>query len=275
MLPKTAHPTSATLLVRELEAVLGFYRDVVGLEILRATADSATLGDQGTPLLYLEKHEALPYPADNQAGLYHLAFLFSHPSRLAKAIEHIGTIAPSLYQGSSDHLVSQAFYMSDPEGNGVELYVDRPRETWEYKDGQIVMGSLPLNPNSFHAEHSSENLQGNISLGHVHLKVGDIAQAAEFYSTLLGFDVVFSMPTALFVSAGGYHHHLGLNTWESLGAGKRPKSLGLKQFELRLFDTEAFAILQKKLISSDIQITTESEGIIIEDPWGIKLHILP
>ena len=184
-----------------------------------------------------EKHyfkgKSLPLRAEGSAGLFHTAILFQNPRELAAAIIRIARHTPQLFTGTGDHHVSQAFYLDDPEGNGVELYTDRPRESWRRVDGEIQMDTLPLDPNAYLSQHLTEDALETTSsqagmVGHVHLQVGDLAAAKAFYVDTLGFEATQSRyPGALFASAGGYHHHLGMNTWESRGAGERSPALGL------------------------------------------------
>lgn len=254
MLAKSTHLGTVTLYVRDLTAHQRFYGDLIGMDAIEKTSTSLTLGSAGSPLLILQEKLDLPFPARAEAGLYHTAFLFTSPSELAETLMRIAHHAPNLYEGSSDHLVSEAFYFRDPEGNGVELYLDRPRSEWQWENGQIKMGSEYIDAQAFIQKHVPHSQSGSISIGHIHLKVGDITLAQRFYGEQLGFDVVAKLPSALFVSAGGYHHHIGLNTWESLGAGTRKPSLGLASFTI-------------------INPTLKEDEIIVEDPWGIPIVI--
>lgn len=140
-------------------------------------------------------------------------------------------MAPQSYGGSADHAVSLAFYFADPDGNGLELYTDTPREDWVWQDGQVSMGSAPLDPNEFIQTHlgrsATTTAAGGATMGHVHLRVGDLARARAFYADVLGFAVTAESDGALFHAVGGYHHHVATNTWGSAGAGEHPESLGL------------------------------------------------
>src|SRR5690606_30191878 len=168
----------------------------------------------------------LPGRRPNDAGLFHTAILFDDKKGLAAAAARVGQSGLGRYTGSADHLVSEALYFDDPEGNGVELYVDRDRENWRRNlEGKPLMGTEYLDVNGLMNEFLTEDEYtapaAAASVGHVHLQVGDIPSARTFYAGVLGFDVIFDMGSALFVSAGGYHHHVGLNTWNSRGAGPR------------------------------------------------------
>ncbi|RYF27332.1 MAG: hypothetical protein EOO17_06255 [Chloroflexi bacterium] len=143
-------------------------------------------------------------------------------------------LVPQTFTGTGDHLVSEAFYFNDPEGNGLELYYDRPQTSWQWQDGQIKMDTLYIDPVHYINTHASEKSGAQRKLGHVHLKIGDIQSAEEFYVKMLGFDVTARVPGALFISVGGYHHHIGLNTWISKGAAKRTPTLGLSEVTITL-----------------------------------------
>jgi len=251
VLPASTRLGAVTLAVRDHPLLSRFYREVIGVD------DPAVLR-----LLPSD----LPFAAPGSAGLYHTAFLFESRADLAHALERVAQLAPSLYQGSADHLVSEAFYLADPEGNGIELYADRPRDQWKWENGRIVMASEPLDPGTFIQAHGSSAETGAIGIGHVHLKVGDIAAAQAFYADLLGFDITAQLPSALFVAAGGYHHHLGMNTWESEGAGRRHPSLGLHEYEV---------IVPPGTIA-ELESEGERDGsdLLLRDPWGTTLRLV-
>jgi len=257
------------LRVGDLERVTGFYRQV-GLETLTERDGVRVLGSRGVPVIELVHRPDLLPPPPRSAGLYHTAILFSERSDLAGALYSAAVRGGGRYVGSADHLVSLAFYLEDPEGNGVELYWDRPRDRWRWVDGQVAMDSLPLDPNGFIREHhrgEGEPLPpvgAPARVGHVHLKVGDIGEARAFYVDRVGFEVTTdTWPSALFVAAGGYHHHLGMNVWESRGAGRREPSLGLESFEV-VVEAEDLPALRHRLGAA-----TNDEGTVtVEDPWG-------
>lgn len=271
MLPPETQLVHATLFVSDLSATGAFYHEILGLEVLESTPGLQSLGSRNQLLLTLIRRPDLSRSPANAAGLYHLAFLYEQPANLAAALIRLAEKAPHLYEGSADHLVSQAFYLHDPEGNGIELYVDRPRNQWQYQDGAIVMGSLPLNPHQFIREHAGSANSG-ISLGHIHLKVGDIAPAKAFYASTLGFEVMAEMPSALFVAAGGYHHHIGLNTWESLGSGPRSESLGLAEFSINPPSTH-LPELRQRLAIAGYAVEEQENRLGVQDPWNTKISI--
>ncbi len=219
---------AVTLLVGDLDGMTAFYRDVITLQVLSADGDEVVLGRGGRAVVVLRHEPALRHATPGSAGLFHTAILFETQEALAAALYSVAQHAPQTFTGSADHLVSQAFYLTDPEGNGVELYWDRARTDWSWVHGQVEMATLYLDPNAFLREHLTERAasgatgQDAASVGHVHLSVGDVATARAFYVGALGFDETAGLgDQALFVSAGGYHHHMAMNVWNSRGAGPR------------------------------------------------------
>jgi catechol 2,3-dioxygenase len=259
------------LVVRDLDAVLPYYRDVIGLEVLEQNADSALLGRE-IPLLSLRAtDDPAPSPAD--PGLYHTAFLYADEATLAEVLAGIAQRAPQSYQGSADHRVSLAFYFSDPEGNGVELYVDRPREDWEWTDRRVRMGSEQLDANAFIEEHLGGEASGRADIGHMHLKVADLGQARGFYEGTLGFDVVAEADGALFYSAGGYHHHVATNTWQTSGASPRTTTAGLGYLTITVPDAAAVDAVAARLDAASVDYETTEGTVITRDPWGNTVRI--
>lgn len=261
--------------VRGLAAVSRFYEEGVGLTRLEDAEDRLVLGSGGEAVIELRHTPELTAPPPGSAGLYHTAILFEERSDLAAALYATAVGFENAFSGSADHLVSQAFYFNDPEGNGVELYWDRPRAEWRWSEGQVTMDSLPLDPNGFIREHGNMGAAGlsapvgaAASLGHVHLRVGDVQVGKEFYVDVLGFEVTAAMwQSALFTSAGGYHHHLGMNVWESRGAGVRDESLGLAHFEVILSD-EDLAAVRSRLEQAGYAVTSEGGGSVASASGG-------
>jgi catechol 2,3-dioxygenase len=217
-----------TLRVADASRVARFYREVIGLEELARDGAETVLGAGGRPLLTLRADPAAAEAPPGSAGLFHTAFLL--PSRrdlglwLRAAAERGVTL-----DGASDHLVSEAIYLADPEGNGIEIYADRPRESWRREGGQVVMATRPLDLRALAAAAPgpipAAAPQGTV-IGHVHLKVGDVAEAERFWSGIAGLEVSARYAgAAVFLARGGYHHHLAANAWASRGAGKRPDGL--------------------------------------------------
>lgn len=264
---------AVTLLVADLDAMTAFYRDVVTLQVLRADGDTVALGRAGRELVALRHSPALRHARPGAAGLFHTAILFESQTALASALFSVAQHAPRTFTGSADHLVSQAFYLTDPEGNGIELYWDRARTEWSWTHGRVEMATLYLDPNAFLSEHLSSDPRATLTdaaeIGHVHLSVGDVATARAFYVDRLGFDATASLgDQALFVSAGGYHHHMAMNVWNSLGAGPRMPALGLGQVDLLLPDADALGELGERLAHFGTAVRDDGQTVHFEDPWN-------
>jgi len=272
------------LRVADLDSAIGFYSGGAGLEVLSRDSAGAALGSGGAAVLVLHHRPDLGLAPRGAAGLYHTAILYQDRADLAAAIYAAGTATRGRFTGSADHLVSEAFYFDDPDGNGVELYWDRPRDQWRWVDGSVAMDTLPLDPNAFIAQHSrgagipTAPLGAATSIGHVHLKVGDIARARDFYVTALGFDVTTAFgSSALFASAGGYHHHVGMNVWESRGAGQRSQALGLERFTIVVPDASALAATAARLEAAGHRLEATGAGvkaIRVADPWGTSVEVV-
>jgi catechol 2,3-dioxygenase len=273
-LPTDLSLGAVELHVHDLEALKVFYTNVIGLDVLTNTNDKYVLGHQSQPIVTLIKKTEFEKAAPHHAGLYHLAILFSSRGELARALFRVLEMTPDLFSGSADHLVSEAFYLTDPERNGIELYYDRDRSAWKWDNGQIQMASIYLDPREYINKYLSEGKDEQTKkIGHVHLKVGNINEAYQFYVKSLGFDVTAQLPGALFISVGGYHHHLGLNIWESQGYGKRPETLGLKGFRLILPSKEAIHSLVQRLEHEGIPIHSKDQELFILDPWNNQVLI--
>lgn len=260
------------LAVRDLDTVLAFYRDGVGLEVLEQSESEVLLG-AGVPVLRLSVTDAAA-PSPSDAGLYHVAILYADEPSLARALLSVAETAPASYQGSADHAVSLAFYLGDPEGNGVELYVDRPATEWRWIDGRVQMGSAALDPNAFIQQHAGSDGAGTAVMGHVHLKVGDIEQARVFYSDALGFDVTAEVEGAVFYSAGGYHHHLATNVWQSTGAGARGTTAGLGSVTVVLPGTADVDAVAERLTGLGVAFEDLDGAVSVLDPWGNRVRLV-
>ncbi|WP_147915273.1 VOC family protein [Ruania zhangjianzhongii] len=268
------------LLAGDLDTMVAYYTDGVGLDLISMANGTATLGRGSTPIMRLEQRTHLPQFDRGSAGLYHTAILFADQAGLAASVNQMAGYAPRSYTGAADHLVSEAFYFDDPEGNGVELYVDRPRQQWtRTAGGGVEMSSLPLDPNQFVLRHLDRNRSADspapqAEIGHVHLQVGSIATAEAFYVDTLGFDVMNRFGSqALFVAAGGYHHHIGMNTWHSAGAGPRAASLGLGQLTIELPNGDDLEALTGRLTTAGVPVRTEDSAIRFEDPWKTQIEV--
>ena len=294
-LPDATSMGQVALDVGDLDLMTAFYRDVLLLDQVGQGTDFTELGRDGQTLVTLRHRPGLPRGERRSAGLYHTALLHPDAAGLATVVASVAINAPQLYTGSADHLVSQAFYLDDPEGNGVELYIDRPREKWNWNGDQIQMGSRYLDPQAFLGQHLSdagrdllETAPGNRGalagvgaqvVGHVHLRVGNTAQAKDFYVDTLGFDVTAEFPGALFVSAGGYHHHMAMNTWESEGVGLRAPSRGLGLLTVKVPTYADLRMAAERVARNNVDVREggpDSSGKILEllDPWGNTVRIL-
>ena len=257
------------LTVADLGRSVGFYTEAIGLAELRRAGGVAELGVGDRVLLELtERPGALPWMVDGMTGLYHFAILLPTRPALGSWLRHyvrLGYPPP----GQGDHIVSEALYLRDPDGHGIEMYADRPRAGWQWRDGQVVMGTGPVDVRGLigQAEPWSGSLPAGTTMGHVHLQIGDVARGRAFYCETIGFDVVAAMPTALFVSAGGYHHHLGMNTWHSQGAGSAPEDTARMRFFTIVFaDEAARAAAAERLGLAD-------GATLVEDPWGNEVRL--
>ncbi|HEY5293974.1 MAG TPA: VOC family protein [Gaiellaceae bacterium] len=232
-LPASTHMGAVELTVADLERSLGYYRDSIGLELLSSEDGEASLGAGGRELLHLVE-EPGARPADGYTGLFHFALLVPERADLAHWLTHAARDGVQL-TGASDHFVSEALYLRDPDHHGIELYWDRPRALWE---GQVNrMGTWPLDVDGLLAETPAapfEGLASGTAMGHVHLRVANVDDTVHFYRDVLGLDLMTQLgPQAAFLSAGGYHHHLGANTWESAGAPPAPAgTAALRRFTI-------------------------------------------
>jgi len=269
---------AVTLLVGDLDGMTRYYRDVVTLQVLSSEGGTVTLGRAGRPIVMLRHEPALKHATPGSAGLFHTAILFETQAALAAALYSVARRAPGTFTGSADHLVSQAFYFTDPEGNGIELYWDRARTEWSWVHGQIEMATLYLDPNAFLGEHLTEEAasgaaaQDAASVGHVHLSVGDVATARAFYVDALGFDETATLGNqAVFMSAGGYHHHMAMNVWNSRGAGPRMPALGLGRVDLALPDADSLGALAERVRHHGIEVRDDGRTLSFDDPWSNAL----
>jgi catechol 2,3-dioxygenase len=268
-----------SLTVADLERSLAFYTQAIGLTLLEREGSRAILGVAGQPLLALtEQPGAAEWPRGGRSytGLYHFAILLPTRADLGRWLRHwleLGLGMP----GQGDHLVSEALYLEDPDGHGIEMYHDRPRDQWQWDNGRVRMATDPVDIRGLlaDAERSGrpwDGVRAGTRLGHLHLQVGDIAQARAFYHDVLGFDVVAEMPSALFVSAGGYHHHIGMNTWHSRGGGPAPaNSVNLRHFTVDLPSEAARAAVVTRVDAAGLPHMPVADAIAVQDPWSNTL----
>jgi catechol 2,3-dioxygenase len=264
-----------SLTVADLARSISYYTDAIGLAVLRQNASTATLGVAGRPLLLLAEQpgaRAWPRGGRSYTGLYHFAILLPARPDLGRWLRHWLALDYPL-PGQGDHLVSEALYLEDPDGHGIEIYRDRPRDEWGWDGGQVRMASDPVDIRGLldDADRAGEPWTGmpaGARLGHMHLQVGDIPQAEAFYHGVLGFDIVARMPSALFVSAGGYHHHVGMNVWHSRGAGPAPAdSVRLRFFTVDLPTDAARQAVVARVEAAGLAHTQVDDVVTVQDPW--------
>ncbi|MBN2550298.1 MAG: VOC family protein [Anaerolineales bacterium] len=256
-----------------LEWLAGFYCNILGLRLHSQQGAVMTLG-AGEPFLVLHGDTGLRPRPRGVTGLYHFALLVPNRFELKRLLLRLMEARYPL-QGGSDHLVSEAIYLADPEGNGIEVYHDRARETWRAADGSLRMSADPLDVEGILGEAGDSRPAGpgfapSTRLGHVHLTVSRLDEAEEFYCGLLGFEPMMRMGgSALFVSAGGYHHHIGLNTWEGVGAPPPPRgSTGLSEFTILLPDRVEVDRLAERLRIANYPLIQGLDGVRLQDPSG-------
>jgi catechol 2,3-dioxygenase len=271
---------SVELAVSDLPRSVDFYERVLGLPLIAREEHQAQLGaDPARPALVLGDIAAPTPLPPGATGLYHVAWL--HPSRAALA-ETVLRVAGSRWplEGAADHGVSEALYLSDPDGLGIEIYADRPRERWERPPGGqgVKMVTLPLDVDDLLAESSAEPASAMAAesvIGHVHLKVSDVPRAAAFYRDTLGFEEQATLPSAAFLAAGDYHHHVGLNSWQSRGATPAPDSApGLRRIEFQLGGADALEALVSGLAEAAGEPASADAGgerLLVSDPDGVPL----
>lgn len=281
-LPAETRIGTVALQVADLDRSLGFYEKVLGFRLIaREDAPggrSARLGAPGDERVLLELREkpgVRSVPRRGRLGIYHFAVLLPTRQDLGRFLRH--ATALGVHIGSSDHLVSEALYLVDPDGITVEVYRDRPRGEWTYQDGEVVAGILPLDGEDVVAAAGDQPWRGlpaGTTIGHMHFYVGEIPQAEGFYHAALGFDkVVWSMPGMLFVSAGGYHHHVGLNTWAAGSPVATDEDARLLWWELVLPDRMTAEAAAESLRHAGYGVTASDGALLARDPWGITLRL--
>jgi len=281
MLPATTSIYQVTLRTRRLTQLTSFYQNILGLKEIRSSAEAAWLsasGQEPTQLILVQDDTALPLNR-RSPGLYHAAWLVPNRQQLALVLQHLLQSNYRL-QGASDHLVSEALYLADPDGNGIEIYCDRPPATWPRQNGQVQMATLALNLPELLAEIEAETpwqgLAPETKIGHIHLQVSALEPAKAFYVDLLGFAIMQSTyPGALFIAANGYHHHIGLNTWHSqLSAPAPPNQSGLVNFTIHVPDADYFTALQQQLRTAGLSLEVLNEkSFSFRDPDNLQVII--
>ena len=265
-LPATLRLGEVELTVADLDRAVGFYQDALGLQVHRREDPVAALGVGGEDLVVLVE-EPGARPAGRHAGLYHYAPLFPSREELARAALRLA-LRRTPIQGASDHGTHEAIYLADPDGNGIELAADRPRAEWP--DLRYLHGPQPLDTDGLLGLVASEEPRRHagegLAMGHLHLHVGDVEQGLAFYRDVLGFELMTRLPSAAFVSAGGYHHHLAFNTWRGEDVPPAPPgTVGLRHWTVRLPGAEDVAAVRERAGDA-------VDGDLIRDPWGIAVR---
>ena len=279
-LPDETHIGRVRLQISDLARSVAYYEKVLGLRVIERSSGSAQLGpnDEDVVLIELiEKPGVRQVSRRGLLGLYHFAVLLPDRASLGSFLVHLSEIGA--YAGMSDHLVSEALYLTDPDGLGIEVYADRPRESWQASDRQLTMTTKPLDVNSVVEAANGKKWNGapkGTRIGHVHFYVGDIEQAESFYHNALGLDkIVWSYPGALFMSAGGYHHHVGVNTWAQGAPPATDDDARLLDWELKLPNAEVVDAAARSIESQGFNVSRDENEAVTRDGWGIRLRLVP
>jgi catechol 2,3-dioxygenase len=278
-LPDETRIGTVRLQVSDLAQSLRYYQQVLGLRVIEQDAGRAVLGAHDDDWRLLELHErrgARMVPRRGLLGLYHYAILLPDRASLGRFLKHLAALG--VRAGMSDHLVSEALYLQDPDNLGIEVYADRPRDLWRHAGRQLELATEPLNAADVVAAAGNTEWAGmpaGTRIGHVHLHVGDIAAAESFYHAALGFEkVVWSYPGALFMSAGGYHHHLGTNTWAAGASAATDQDCRLLDWELLLPGQSNVEAAARSLRDAGHPVTQAGATYLAADPWGTKVRLL-
>lgn len=277
-LPAETRVGAVRLQVADLGRSLPFYRDLLGFRVKERAAGRASLAahDDDAVLVELrERRDAAPVPRRGRLGLFHFAILLPDRAQLGRLVRQLAEAGAPV--GSSDHAVSEALYLQDPDGLGIEVYADRPRSTWQHRNRELTMVTEPLDIGGLvraGGEAPWAGMPEGTAIGHVHLHVGDLDGAQAFYHEALGLDrVVWSYPGALFLSAGGYHHHLGVNTWAAQAAPSGEGDARLLEWEMVLPAEADVAEAAASLSSAGHPVERAADGAVVRDPWGTSLRL--
>jgi catechol 2,3-dioxygenase len=279
LLPADLAMGTVMLKVGDMKVMTDYYQRALGLEIVAEQDGGLYLGRRHKPLVHLAPAPGLAVPSRGEAGLFHTALLFEDQPSLAATVASAAQFEPQSFTGSADHLVSEAFYFNDPEGNGIELYWDRPREAWSWQGKNVVMDSLALPPQRYLEQFLTEESvsgqrEAEAGIGHVHLQVGDVQSAQDFYVGTLGFEKTAGWHgQALFVSAGGYHHHMAMNVWNSRGAGPRRDTLGLGEVLIEVPSGDDVGALADRLKTAGVSSHHTGAELRFEDPWRNRIRV--
>ena len=269
-------PGAVSLRVKKPAQMIDFYRDAIGLSEIDSDAESTTLGVDHLPLVRLVSG-AKQFPPQRSTGLFHLAILLPSRQDLAHWLQHFISKNKRL-DGAGDHLVSEALYLSDPEGNGIEMYSDRPRDSWTFDENGVQMATLPVDIAGLLADTPETPFTGlptGTTMGHIHLKANHLEKAIEFYRDLLGFDLMSRFPGAGFLSKNGYHHHIGVNIWQSRNGEIPPEdATGLAAASFVFGDRSAISKIAENLGSTGYPHENRDNQLIVTDPAGNTLHLM-
>ncbi|MFN7103070.1 MAG: VOC family protein [Pseudorhizobium sp.] len=276
-LTRPVHVEHVQLVVADLDQMSAYYQSVIGLRVIDRSRSGQVLGAGGRALLTLLHRPDAGRAPRTAAGLFHTAFLVPGRAELAHWLAHAAATGVRL-DGASDHLVSEALYLTDPEGNGIEIYHDRPPEEWPYNpDGTVAMATdrLDLRELLAYAPQTAwDGMADGTAIGHIHLQVGDVAQAEAFYGGVMGLTVMARYPGASFLASGGYHHHIAANIWNSRGAGSRADNMtGLAGYTLHINDRQMLDRMTASLDAQQIATTPGPAGLRLADPWGIAITL--
>lgn len=271
---------SVALSVSDLSRSLAFYQEHLGFDALTQQDGEATLGVGEEALLHLKEKRGAR-AVRGVSGLYHFAILMPSRLALARILRNFAEKETPM-QGFSDHLVSEALYLADPDGNGIEVYRDRPRSQWPYQDGKLMMATDPLDLEDILSElppgdSAWTGLPAGTTIGHIHLHVSNISRGEAFYRDVLGFELITRYPpSASFLGAGGYHHHIGINVWAGVGAPPPPPdAVGLRWYTVDLPSKEARKAVVERLDSAGVDVESREQGLFLRDPAdnGIVLRV--
>jgi catechol 2,3-dioxygenase len=276
-LPEQARVGRVRLQVSDLSQSITYYTDVLGFVVSAREGGVAVLATaDGSPLIELHEQKGIrPVPRHGRLGLYHFAILLPDRQALGRFVAHLADIGA--YAGSTDHVVSEALYLADPDGLGIEVYADRPRAQWKTNGREIAMATEPLDLRALVRAGAGEpwtSMPAGTTIGHVHFHVATLRDAEAFYHSALGFDkVVWSYPGALFLSAGGYHHHVGTNTWAAGAPVATAHDARLIEWELRLPSVDDIASAAANAARAGCEIDEAGDDRLITDPWGITVRL--
>ena len=280
-LPNETRLGRVKLQVADLARSIEFYEGVLGFRTTSGDSSKAVLAAHGDDTPIIELHErpgAKSNPVRSRLGLFHIAYLMPDRESLGRFVSHLGK--DNIRAGASDHLVSEAFYLQDPDNLGIEVYADRPRNTWMRVGRELMMATDPIDIEGLRAAANGpwEGMPAGTTIGHVHLHVGDIATASSFFSDAIGFDrMVWHYPGALFLGAGGYHHHLGTNTWAGRAPSPAPDEAQLLEWTVQLPDEAALDEVASGLSRASHATSRDSTNLVVADPWGthIRFEVAP